>query len=560
MNKFYILIAALFFTCSVNAQYYLWGKSFGGEGDESLRAMAVDGEGNVYTTGYFTDNADFDPGEGELELASNGFYDVFVSKVDSDGNLVWALSIGGEFFDYGTGIEVDPDGSILITGVFTETVDFDPGEGIEERTSTGSEDIFALKLDADGQFLWVFTIGSEFYEEPVSIISDGNSNVYVAGYFANPIEFPIGLGGVTINTSGGQDGFAFKLDAFGMPIWAVSFGGMGLDLCLGMDVNASGDVFLTGFYSGIADFDPGEGEALLDAGNDSNAYLLKLNPFGEFVQAIDFGGTDNEIAWDVAVDQNNNAFVAGGFRGNFVAGTTEIPANGLGDDEAFVVKVNPFGEVEWASAMGGEDGYQSAYDVNTDLEGNVVIAGFFDGTVDFDPTEGTYELSKESSEPFDAFVTKLNSEGEFVFAANFGGTNFIEHHGVDTDDQGNIYLASTFQQTVDLNPNPTEEDLQTVQGFRDLYIIKLNHLALGIKDYFNLPTIALYPNPAIDFIQVELDQSARNSSFQIYDELGKLVDNGIINRSSSRIILDGLNSGFYLLHIDGYKPTKFLIP
>jgi hypothetical protein len=559
MQKIYFLVAALALSAtSLFGQQYEWGKNFGGIGDESVRAIAVDDDGNTYLTGYFTDNADFDPNDGTAELVSNGFYDAFIQKIDSDGNLVWVKSIGGEFFEYGTGIEVDSDGAVLVTGVYNETVDFDPGEGVVERTSNGGEDIFALKLDSNGDFLWVFTAGSEGYEEPVSINSDANGNVYVGGYFSQPIDFQIGLSTITIQAQGGQDGFGFKLDAFGQPIWALSFGGPDIDLCLGMDVNAAGDVFYTGFYSETADFDPGDGEQTLSSIGGSNGYLLKLNALGEFIHVTDFGGTNNEIPWDVALDQNDNAFVAGGFRGSFVAGDIVIEANELGDDEAFVIKVNPFGGIDWAGSCGANNSYQSAYDVATDNEGNVIIAGYFDGTADFDPSdEGTFELTKESSEPYDSFVAKFNSEGDFLFAGNMGGTNFIEHHGVDADANGNIYLAATFQNTVNLNPFDGDEDIRSVQEFRDIFLIKVNPIILsdGLSNQ-QLEQITIYPNPAAEFIVVNGNITSQKI-YRIYDQVGKLVQEGQIRQDGERISLNDLNSGVYLINLEGFESLKF---
>ena len=137
-------LASLLLT-TTNAQQYQWSAHYGGIGEDVVRAMAADAAGNVYTTGYFTDNADFDPGTATHELISNGFFDIFIQKLDPNGDLVWAHGFGGTFFDYATGVDVDAAGNVYVTGVYQETVDFDPGAGVFELTSSGAEEIFVLK-------------------------------------------------------------------------------------------------------------------------------------------------------------------------------------------------------------------------------------------------------------------------------------------------------------------------------------------------------------------------------------------------------------------------------
>jgi Ca2+-binding RTX toxin-like protein len=108
----------------------------------------VDGSGNVYTTGHFSGTADFDPGAGTFDLTSAGGDDVFVSKLDADGNFVWADQLGGTSDDVGRGVAVDGSGNVYTTGYFSATADFDPGAGTFDLTSAGGYDVFVSKLEA----------------------------------------------------------------------------------------------------------------------------------------------------------------------------------------------------------------------------------------------------------------------------------------------------------------------------------------------------------------------------------------------------------------------------
>ena len=100
-----------------------WAKNMGGTNLDSGYAMAIDGGGNVYTTGIFSGTADFDPGAGIHNLTSVGSYDIFISKLDVNGNFVWAKSMGGTGYDLGGAIAVDVSGNLYITGSFSGTAD-----------------------------------------------------------------------------------------------------------------------------------------------------------------------------------------------------------------------------------------------------------------------------------------------------------------------------------------------------------------------------------------------------------------------------------------------------
>ncbi|MDH3754852.1 MAG: hypothetical protein OEU32_13355 [Acidimicrobiia bacterium] len=127
----------------------------GGTGFDDGLAVVVDGSGNVYSTGRFTGTVDFDPGPAMFNLTSAGSTDVFVSKLDSAGNLVWAVAMGGNGNnngDAGTGVAVDGSGNVYTTGNFEATADFDPGAGTANLTAVGLEDAFVSKLDSTGTF------------------------------------------------------------------------------------------------------------------------------------------------------------------------------------------------------------------------------------------------------------------------------------------------------------------------------------------------------------------------------------------------------------------------
>lgn len=533
-----------------------WAATFGGIGEDVTRDMGIDDSGNVYSTGYFTDSSDFDPSESDHILESTGWYDVFVQKLDSEGNLVWVISFGGESFDYGTSIDIDTDGNIYVTGVFVETVDFDPTDGIVELTSTGAEDIFVVKLNPEGQLLWAKNMGSDSYEESTGVSVDGNGNVYLTGYFNETGDYDPSENVYELTSNGGQDLFILKLNPDGDFLWAHGIGGPEQELSLAMDVDELGSAYLTGLFKGTVDFATGEDELEITATEGSDAFMLKINALGGTEIASAIGGTLNDSGADIAVDQSGNAYISGFFFGSIV-GADETYTND-GFEDAFVVKINPFGSTEWLRVIQGE-GFQNAYGIGASPDGKVIVSGYFSDTADFDPSEnGTLEMTKESSEPFDAFYMYLNTNGDFISAGQFGGSNFLESHCSAADELGNLYFGGTFQNTVDLDPNAQEEANATSQGFRDSYVIKVSSTPTSTNDFDQLKDIQAYPNPTTSFVNIFIDSNESVKAFQIRDKTGRKVLEGQISHRTKQIDISNLSSGMYILQLDGYHTEKII--
>ncbi|MBT3208179.1 MAG: hypothetical protein HN704_04700 [Bacteroidetes bacterium] len=124
---------------------FVWAKTFGGSNDDKGNSIAIDVTGNIYITGNFKNTVDFDPRSGISNLISNGGNDIFIMKLDSSGNFVYAKNIGGSYDDSGFSLALDTSANVYITGSFTDITDFDSGIGVFNLTSNGNEDIFITK-------------------------------------------------------------------------------------------------------------------------------------------------------------------------------------------------------------------------------------------------------------------------------------------------------------------------------------------------------------------------------------------------------------------------------
>lgn len=187
-----ILNVSIGFLLKAQAPSFQWAKSFESAVSSEVygNSVTVDGSKNVISTGLFSGTVDFDPNAGIFNLSALvdpvGSYGTYVSKLDSLGGLIWAVSIGdttGYFFNSQI-LTADVIGNIYITGAYSGTVDFDPGFSVYNMTSSGVYigDTYVLKLDPAGNFLWVKSVGTPLQStQPTSIAVDGSGNVYVSG-------------------------------------------------------------------------------------------------------------------------------------------------------------------------------------------------------------------------------------------------------------------------------------------------------------------------------------------------------------------------------------------
>ena len=471
------------------AQAFRWAKPVGGTLDDFGYAIAVDGSGNVYTTGSFRGTVDFDPGPGTHNLTSMGQVelggDVFVSKLDSAGNFVWAKQIGGAFDDNPWFIAVDGSGNVYTTGYFQGTADFDPGAGTSNLTSMGEGDVFVSKLNSAGNFVWARRVGGPFDDAGFAVAVDGSGNVYTSGSFQDTVDFDPGLGTSNLTSAGDADVFVVKLNSAGIFVWAKQMGGALADSATAIALDGSGNVYTTGYFQDTTDFDPGPGTYDLTSfaapPYSNNVFISKLDSAGNFVWAKQMGGAADAAGYFIAVDGVGNAYTTGYFQGSadFDPGLGTYNLASVGEGDVFVSKLDSVGNFDWAKRMGGPLD-ESAIGIAVDGGGNVYTTGYFKGNADFDPGPAAYNLTSAGFD--DVFISKLDTSGAFVWARRMGGPLDDVGYIIAVDGFGNIHTTGSFQGTADFDPGPGNSNL-TSAGGADVFVSKLEQLPrLGFTD------------------------------------------------------------------------------
>jgi len=194
----------VFITKLNSAGDFVWVKKFGNFTNPfynvEVQGHKCDIYGNIYSTGWFNGVCDFDPGATVFNLSSGSAAAGFVTKIDSDGNFIWAKRIGSDGnILQPWGIEIDTDNNVYTTGAFLGTQDFDPGNNTSNLTSNGGFDAFILKLNSQGDFVWAKSAGNSNPDFSFDVIVDNNNMVYTIGEYSGLVDFDPGPATFPIN-------------------------------------------------------------------------------------------------------------------------------------------------------------------------------------------------------------------------------------------------------------------------------------------------------------------------------------------------------------------------
>lgn len=441
----------------------------------------------------------------------------------------WSRTVGSSGNEQGNSVTTDPMGNVYTVGKFTGTIDFDPGPGVFNITAFGLTDIFVMKQDPTGAFLWAKKFGGALDEEASSIALDPMQNIYITGTFRGVADFNPGIGGGVINSVGDKDIFTVKLDRdgffqwvrrlggatpdmamsntwdkfgyiystgtiwslsslaevyitkidqFGNTYWTRTFGTEGLDQGNSIAVDKFGNVYTIGTFEGSGDFDPLGGVVKLGTNGLKDIFISKFSSVGALVWVKQIGGLNNDIGKGIDVTDSGYVYITGSFSGkvDFNVSTLEADTSYItskGSNDMFLAKLDLSGNFLWARAVGETDADCAGMSCKADLWGSVVVTGVFSDTVNFDPRP-TKSYVLNSAGNHDAFVMKFDQGSNFIWAKRFGGALEDSSIGMNIDMAGNILTTGLFRDTVDFNPAKEVFKLGSV-GNSDIFIHKLDY-------------------------------------------------------------------------------------
>lgn len=557
-----ILFIAPFLTQSQSLE---WASAMGGTSPNEGYNIAVDFNGNVYTTGRYQGTVDFDPGAAVFNLTSNGLADIFITKQDSQGNFIWAKSIGGSFSDEGYGISTDSSGNIYLTGIYALNVDFDPGAGVFNLNSTNEGDTFILKLDTNGNFIWAKAYGGSFssggnVDPAYSIHVDNLNNAYITGRYRGTVDFDPGTGTADLTAVGDNDIFILKVDSAGNTVWARGLGGSENDKANSVTVDSNGNVYATGEFRDTVDFDPGTGTVNLDSTGVTDAFVLALDSSGNFLWAKSFGrSSSSEEGFGIAVDDSNNVYSTGRYSGRVdfdpSADVNEIISRS-GSFDIYLQKLDANGNFLWAKSF-GSSGNEEVFDIVCDTDGAVYTTGFFAGRADFDPSTAEFFINDQGIQ--DIFIHKLDTNGDFEWVVPIGSTLINQGRGLAVDNSNNIYATGLFSGTTSFERGSSNNSDLTSAGQNDIFVMKLSQPTSSVSDTFNT-SFSVFPNPTNGKFKIKSshNQGKTGLTISVWNNLGQeIYSEKNINSLEQEFSLDD-SSGVYFVKIQSEEFSKVL--
>ncbi|NJM18155.1 MAG: DUF4114 domain-containing protein [Richelia sp. SM1_7_0] len=406
----------------------LWAESFNSTSKSKSISwgFGIDSDkvGNTYTTGFFSGNVEF----GNNSLTSVGDSDVFVTKLDSNGNVIWAEQLENTALgvDIGIGVSSDDLGNAYVIGIKdadTETDIFD----ISEDSSSVEGEGFISKLDSSGNLVWTQNFDSTSLSSGTDIATDKVGNSYVIGTFLSDVT----LGNQTLLSAGNTDIFLTKLDIDGNIEWSQNLGGTLSDTGNSISLDSAGNIYVTGSFEDTVSF----GDTTLTSNGESDAFIAKLDNNGNIVWAQSFGGTLLDFGNKLSVDDKDNIYFTGSFEDTVSFGDTTFTSSS--ENDSFILKLDTDGNILQAEQLG-----YSLLDIAASNAGNIYGTGAFENTVTFGDTTLT------SQGLIDGFVVNLALNE--IFTENINGTTVeaIDLTGFATD---KVTVDYTISREADFN-------------------------------------------------------------------------------------------------------------
>ncbi len=435
--------------------------------------MAIDDEGNTYVAGYYYQTTILD---GDTLFADND--EILLLKYSAQGNLIWYKSLGGIFYDRARDLALDNDGNIILTGYFTDTVEF----GNTTLHSAGQTDMFLSKISPDGDMIWTLHEGG-FQSELGNAIAIGSDNrIYVAGILRGSAM----IGDTLLTSQGAEDIFVALYDTNGEFIRAIQGKNADSASPISIAVDSQDNIIIGGvFYTSLNI----NGSTLVGSG-ESEGFISKLSNNGVPYWSKKIGGNSYDYVYELTVDNNDNVISAGYFSTTVFTDGTQLISNGI------------------------TDGFIS---LATDAAGVFYTVGEFTESIQLPDT------TLQSRGSSDIILSALDNTGDYLWTIHAGGSSSESGSGIAIR-EGAIRCTGIFYQST-----PHGDTTISSNGLEDIFLTAYRIPALtGLNDRVSAPKEFQlgqnYPNPFNPSTQIPFSlQKGSTITLEIFDVMGRRV-------------------------------------
>ena len=525
-----------------------------GPNDEyEVAATAVDGAGNTVVFGNF---------EGTLTLGAttlvsrtggppNYETDVFVARLSPAGQWLQAIKVSGSSELFATSAVVDAAGNVTVIGEFgnpipssSATITF----GSTTLTSTRGYSLFVARLSSAGVWTQATSLASTQYVSPGPLVLDAAGNAVVVGDFRGTLTV-----GSSALTSPNNDLFVARLNPAGQ--WVQAVQAAGTNATENIDpataaFDAAGNLVVAGSFDNTFRFGPTA--PITSTGGSYDLFVARLDPAGQWFQAVRAGGAENDLATALAVDATGTAVVGGYIGGTTTAGTVATFGNltliGAGQLDAVVARLSAAGTWTQAVRAGGPH-LDAVTGLALDGAGNVVVAGIFGldvgpvvggGTADFGP------LTITSTGRADGFLGRLSAAGQWTQAVPVGGASDDYIFSLALSPNGTATINGRYTSPATFGPFTLTNPITYSVPF----VARLTGLVTATRAATPAETFTLAPNPATTQVQLRWPEAAAAPRpVQVLDRLGREVRRQALPARATATTLDvqGLAPGLYVV-------------
>ena len=550
-NLFKIIFILIFLPNLINGQVptWQWAKTTGGSNDQYTRKTVTDNNGNLYALGHFKYPEIF---FNNITLTTTYSRALFVSKYNSNGDVVWAKKIESVGGLTQRTLSIDKDNNLIVGGTVNiynsnSDVSFDSGKLILNFTTNFSRNklFFIAKFDTDGNILWAKN--NQGNSEPISIEVDDANTIYCLGSFESSTVI---FDGISLNNLGQPDIFITKYNENGNVAWAKSFGGSGHESPKQIIKNSDGSFTVIGcFGSPTITF---ENTTLTNNSGAFNLFIIKIDSEGNLISAINGGLVPNDYSDFLKLDKNDNFYLYGYFETpTIMIGGTELTK--IGDTDIYIAKYNTNGILSWAKNFGNIGCNSNLTDITTDSNRNIYLAADF--------TSPTFTLGNSTyinDGYYTSLILKLNENGNIVWGKSALGNNDISKGNYPTsivvNYNNDLFVTGVYNsQTVSFDNN----FISNTDTHTKIYMASLIQSNLPNQE-FNKSLIKLHPNPVKNILNFESDQNSIGNNYYINDVMGRVITSGIIRNKIDKIDVSNLKNGLYFFNTNIGSTIKFI--
>ena len=487
-----------------------WQKSIGGSNNDPISIIRKTDDGGFILGGW----SDSDTSGDKTENSQGGF-DYWVVKVDSQGDLEWQNTIGGSGDELLQFIDPTMEGGYVLGGFSDSNI-----SGDKTEDSQGFYDYWIVKLDENGTIEWQNTIGGNDYDMMFSVYQTADGGYIVGGNSQSGIS-----GDKTediIGTTSGTDYWILKLNVTGAIEWQNTIGGAGSEDFKNMLITDDGGYIIGGSSASDAFADKTE-----DAVGGIDYWIVKLNDLGDVVWDNTIGGTERDGFSKIKRISDGGYLLVGNSKSNISGDKDE---NSLGEKDYWILKLDALGEIVWQNTIGGsdEDFARDGFELAN--------GGFFVGGWSISDASG--DKSEDGKGESDNWILELDANGDIVNDNTIGGSldDFFTT-GLEVAPGEYAISSASYSDT-------SGDKTVASNGGQDYWVIGLSEF-LSVETFIE-DQLSVYPNPVTNEITIQYDGGGIEG-IGIYSTLGAFIGNLPV---SDRLDVSFLSSGVYFLQIN----------